>query len=164
MSSGDFRFVNPDSRFEEWRAAIRNVSPRKGEFAVYRTQRNPQTRVLEQDFSIISLEPGIAPGKHIAILGGLDTTGTEGAILFATSIAGVTQLIQSLSIVRSSSGALEIPQFQALVRVQLAKGSEVLGASLEAAHKTNASHGNGTDRPADSPESAKSRALTLATR
>jgi hypothetical protein len=153
MSLGDFRFVNPDSRFEQWRAEILNAGPRNGELRAYHTQRNPETRVLENDFSIFSLQAGIVPGKHIAVLGGLDTTGTEGATLFAISRAGVEQLIRNLSIVRGSNGTLEIPQFQALVRVQLAKGSEVLGASLEAVHKTNGSTWNGAGSTADSPES-----------
>ncbi|HWA93323.1 MAG TPA: hypothetical protein VG844_01885 [Terracidiphilus sp.] len=151
MMPGDFRFNNPDSRLEQWRAEIQNKKPQQGESSIYRTIRDPQTRILKQDYSIFSVQAGVVPGRHIAVLGGLDTTGTEGVTMFATSRSGVDALIKQLTMVRQQGTALTIPQFQALVRVSLEKGYEVLGSSLEAVHKFDATNGQSTDGAAATP-------------
>lgn len=148
MMQGDFRFRNPDQRLEQWRAEIVNAQPRQGEAAAYHTERDDQTRALNEDFGIFSVQAGVAAGRHIAVLGGLDTTGTEGVTLYATSRSGVDELGRLLAIHRQPGQPVVIPQFQALVRVRLEKGYEVLGASLEAIHPIGAGPGHGTDAPA----------------
>ncbi|MFC6645519.1 hypothetical protein ACFQBQ_07950 [Granulicella cerasi] len=70
---------------------------------------------------------GMAPGRRIMILGGLDTKGTQGATLFMTSKDGIQQLDRALKKAGDS-------QFQALVHVRLAKGYQVLGADLVSIH------------------------------
>ena len=135
MTSGDFSFRNPDSRLEQWRAEIVNSRPEGQEATTYRTERDPTTRVLKADYGIVSIQAGVVTGRHIAMLGGLDTTGTEGATLFATSKSGVDEMRKALgaSFIPEASG--EMPQFQALVRVRLEKGYEVLGSSLVSVHR-----------------------------
>jgi hypothetical protein len=150
MMPGDFRFRNPDQRLEQWRAEIVNTRPRQGEATSYHTQRDEQTRGLTQDFGIFSVQSGVVAGRHIAVLGGLDTTGTEGVTLYATSLTGVEELGRLLAIHRVPAQPLAIPQFQALVRVRLEKGYEVLGASVEAVHTIEAVSGERTDSPAAS--------------
>ncbi|GGA62938.1 hypothetical protein GCM10011507_13180 [Edaphobacter acidisoli] len=145
MTPGDFRFINPDTHLEQWRAEIVNTQPHPGEAASYHTGRDPVTHVLKQDYAIFSVQSGVITGRHIAVLGGLDTTGTEGATMFATSQSGVEELAKGLSVTKQKNQALIIPQFQALVRVRLEKGSEVLGASLEAIHKIDVANTHSTD-------------------
>lgn len=145
MMLGDFRFRNPDQHLEQWRAEIVNIQPRQGESAAYHTQRDEQTRALNQDFGIFSVQAGVAAGRHIAVLGGLDTTGTEGVTLYATSRNGVEELDRQLEVRRQPGQPMVIPQFQALVRVRLEKGYEVLGASLEAMHSVANGGGPGSD-------------------
>jgi hypothetical protein len=135
LSVGDFTFENPDSRREEWRAQILNAHPRTDENSTYHTERDPTTQVLKTDYSLISIQPGVVPGRYIAILGGLDTKGTEGATMFATSRPGVEELSKALAASGESSAKGEIPVFQALVRVRLEKGYQVLEADLMAVHK-----------------------------
>ena len=135
VTGGDFTFENPDSRREEWRAQIVNAHPRANENATYHTERDPATQVLRADYSLISIQPGIVPGRYIAIMGGLDTMGTEGATLFATSRPGIEALSRALTASGESSPKGEPPLFQALVRVRLEKGYQVLGADLMAVHK-----------------------------
>ena len=135
LSMGDFTFDNPDSRREQWRAQILNTHPRADENSTYRTERDPTTQVLKTDYSLISIQPGVAPGRYIAILGGLDTKGTEGATMFATSRPGVEELSKALANSGESGEKGETPVFQALVRVRLEKGYQVLEADLLAVHK-----------------------------
>ena len=133
VTSGDFVFQNPDQRREQWRAQILNPHPRRGESAAYGTERDPDTRVLTSDYSLITIMPGVVPGRYIADLGGLDTKGTQGATLFATSTFGVEQLAHALGS-ENNSPAGGPPTFQALVRVRLSKGYQVLGAELTSVH------------------------------
>lgn len=151
MSPGDFQFKNPDSRLEQWRAEITNKTFRSGEAGSYHTERDPTTRVLKQDFAIFSVQPGVVPGRHIAVLGGLDTTGTDGATMYATSTTGIVELFSRLPIVRKSGSAIVIPQFQTLLRVRLERGYEVLGVSLEAVHRVDVSNEENTVRAPTAP-------------
>jgi hypothetical protein len=132
LAAGDFSYQNPDQHREQWRAQIIDAHPRPGEASAYRTERDPASQVLQADYSLITIAPGVAPGRSIAILGGLDTKGTEGATSFATSKDGVEQLQKALTSLGGASG--ELTPFQALVRVQLAKGYQVLDARLISVH------------------------------
>ncbi len=131
---GDFSFKNPDSRLEQWRGIIVNAHPRANEEASYGTERDPSTQVLRADYSLITIQPGIVPGRYIIDLGGLDTTGSEGAALFATSRQGVDDLSRALSSSTKTPAKNGFPTFQALLRVRLEKGYDVLGASLVTVH------------------------------
>lgn len=131
---GDFTFVNPDPRMGDWNGIIVNANPRPDEQKIYRTERDPVTQVLTTDHALITIQPGLVPGRYIADFGGLDTYGTAGAVMFATSRSGVEELSQALSAqgIRGTNGGP--PMFQALLSVRLEKGDEVLGASLITVH------------------------------
>lgn len=134
IAMGDFNFKNPDSRHEQWRAQIVNSHPRANETSSYGTERDPNTEALKTDYSLITIQSGVIPGRYIAVLGGLDTTGTEGATLFATSRPGIEDLTRVLAGSGVSGAKGEMPLFQALIRVRLEKGYDVLGATLVAVH------------------------------
>jgi hypothetical protein len=147
---GDFRFKLPDTRIEEWRGIIVNDHPRPGESPVYRVERDAHTQVLQSDYSLITIQPGLVPGRYIANLGGLDTTGTEGAVVFATSRSGVEELFRILRASGHPGSPASLPFFQALLNVRLQKGYEVLGASLVAVHPL-AEKGVSAENPAAPP-------------
>lgn len=139
FADGDFAFDNPDSHREGWRAVILNAHPLNGESATYHTERDPKTQVLKLDYSLVSIQPGVVEGHHIAVLGGLDTKGTEGATRFVTTAEGIEALSGALSAKglitpRKSTRKEEIPYFQALLRVELEKGDMVLKTELTAVH------------------------------
>ena len=144
LSIGDFTFDNPDSRREEWRAQILNSHPQADESSTYHTERDPATQVLKTDYSLITIQPGLVLGRHIAILGGLDTKGTEGAIMFVTSKPGIEKLSKAIVASSGSEAKGEVPLFQALVRVRLEKGYQVLEADLMAVHKFHSQNPSGT--------------------
>jgi hypothetical protein len=133
LTAGDFSYQNPDQHREQWRAQILNAHPRPGEAPAYRTERDATSQVLQADYSLITIGPGVTQGRSIAILGGLDTKGTEGATMFATSKFGVERLQKALNGLGDTSKG-DLTPFQALVRVQLAKGYQVLDAKLVSVH------------------------------
>jgi hypothetical protein len=140
MAVGDFAFQNPDSRREQWRAQIVNAHPGPNESSAYHTDRDPTTQVLKRDYSLISIQPGVVAGRNIAVLGGLDTKGTEGVARFMTSRAGLEDLTAALAAKGLPvthdrfSGTSGMPWFQALVLVHLEKGDQVLSTELAAVH------------------------------
>jgi hypothetical protein len=146
-NTGDFSFRNPDTRLEEWRGMIVNAHPRSNEASVYHTERDPVTQVLKTDYSLISIQSGVVPGRYIATLGGLDTTGTEGAVLYATSRQGVEELSRTLASLGEPTPRDAPALFQALISVRLEKGYEVLGSSLVSVHPVPAPHLNAAGAP-----------------
>jgi len=146
LTTGDFRFENPDSRHEQWRAQIVNAHPKGNEAPVYHTERDPTTQVLKTDYSLISVVPGVVSGRYIAVMGGLDTEGTEGVTMFATSKQGIEEIERALASLGEPETRGETPTFQALVRVRLAKGYQVLDAGLVTVH---AIHSASATRPAN---------------
>ena len=133
-SLGDFSFKDFDERLEQWRGVIANGHPGPSEASTYHTERDPNTQVLKADYSLITIQPGIVPGRYIADFGGLDTTGTEGAISYATSRSGVDELTKDIQFQGNTGDERPFPVFQALLKVQLEKGYHVLGVGLVAVH------------------------------
>jgi hypothetical protein len=138
--SGDFLFVDPASLHDLWDGRIIDTHPRPGEHPAYQTERDPVTHVLTADYALITFEPGVVAGRHIVGLGGLDTTGTEGAVLLATSRIGVQELTQSLGSHEAAGQNGRVPTFQALIRVNLEKGYQVLNSQLLAVHPVDTEH------------------------
>lgn len=137
---GDFLFIDPISLHDLWNGRIVDSHPRPGESAVYQTQRDPVTHVLTADYALITFERGVVAGHHIVDLGGLDTTGTEGAVMLVTTRNGVQQLRQSLASREAAGQSDRVPTFQALVRVNLEKGYQVLNSRLLAVHPIDTEH------------------------
>ena len=71
--------------------------PRADESSTYHTERDPTTQVLKTDYSLITIQPGVVLGRYIAVLGGLDTKGTEGATMFVTSRPGIEKLSKAIA-------------------------------------------------------------------
>jgi hypothetical protein len=145
--SGDFLFVDPASVHDLWSGRIINAHPRPNEKDVYQTERDPVTQILKADYALISFQPGVAPGRHIIDMGGLDTTGTAGAVLLATTRPGVEELTKDLSQINATTRKDKVPVFQALLRVNLEKGYQVLNTSLLAVHPVEADHSPAQKRP-----------------
>jgi hypothetical protein len=160
LAPGDFAFQNPDSRREQWRAQIVNAHPALNESSAYHTERDLDTQMLTRDYSLISVQPGVVAERNIAVLGGLDTKGTEGVTRFITSRSGVEQLSAALAAKGlslpdgRSAGRDGMPRFQALELVHLEKGDQVLSTELAAVHalppkKSPATNVEGSSTPAN---------------
>jgi hypothetical protein len=134
VPTGDFVFGNSTERHEGWGTEIINLRPEPTESTAYKTVRDPDTLALRADYGLISIQPGIVPERNIVTLAGSDTTGTEGAALFAASQSGIEAILSKSSLLARDIEKNQVPIFQALVRVNLAKGSEVLNSSLITVH------------------------------
>jgi hypothetical protein len=134
VPTGDFLFSGPVSSRDPWSDQIVNIQARSGEQSKYATVRDPATHVLQKDYALVSFQPGVTPEHQIAILGGIDTTGTEGAALLVTSKSGVEELENALSQVKTTRQSGKNRSFQALAAVDVKKGYQVLGARLIAIH------------------------------
>ena len=130
---GDFRFVKAGPRHELWGGAIVNRNPGSGESAIYRTERDSGTRALRVDYGLVSFQPGLTPGRHIVILGGLDTTGTAGATQYATSPEGAS-LILKVGGSNQRSAQKSEPVVQTIVRCVLKDGNSIFGVKAVASH------------------------------
>ncbi len=147
---GDFLYVASDSLHDLWGGRIVNTHPQGNERTDYRTERDPATGTLKADYALISFQPGVVPGRHIINLGGLDTKGMEGAVLLATSKSGVEELSRALPEIEQANPRDKIPSFQALLRVNLEKGYQVLDTQLLAVHALKTTHPAVT-QPSPSP-------------
>lgn len=132
LPRGDLQFDFAGKDPGNWNGRIVNLHPTSGQKASYQTIRNPATGVLKTDFGFFSVEPGVAPGRFVVIIAGLDTTGTEGSSKFATSVSGIDDLSQAL-VAKGLGGEKKFTTgFQALLRVHLENGYQVLDSSLVA--------------------------------
>lgn len=131
---GDFSFEAAKGKEHDWSGLIVNGHPRPGEERIYRTERDPVTKVVKVDHALITVEPGIVSGHYIIDLGGLDTTGSEGAALFLSSANGIEELSKALAAQSIHGVNGGPPLFQALLSVRLEKGHQVLGTSLVTVH------------------------------
>jgi hypothetical protein len=134
VPTGDFVFGYSTGRHDGWGTEIVNLRPETAESSAYKTERDPDTLALTADYGLISIQPGIGPGRYIVTLAGSDTTGTEGAALFATSQSGIEAILNKSNLLARDIEQNRAPIFQALVRVNLAKGSEVINSSLITVH------------------------------
>jgi hypothetical protein len=99
---------------------IRDQHPEPGQPSAYKLQRDPKTRALEGEYALISLLPGVTPGRYIVVLAGISTIGTEAAAEFATSRDCMRTIARMLS--GPAGKAQAPPYFQALLHVQIRNG------------------------------------------
>jgi hypothetical protein len=138
VPTGGFLFENPESNRDPWSGRILNRQPWTGEQSIYATLRDPVTHVLQEDYAVISFQRGNTPRHQIAILEGIDTTGTDGAALFVTSKAGVEELSKALAHMKMAPETENGKAFQALVSVDVKKGYQVLDTHLVTVHPFDA--------------------------
>jgi len=117
-----------------WKGEFVNRHPLPGESLTYETQRDPSTQEVTADYGLITVQPGALPGRYIAILGGLDTSGVAGAAQFMTSPAQMAELEKRLESLGAWTGKGAPPSFQALLRVDVEKGHDVLAVHLITVH------------------------------
>ncbi len=125
----DFVFEPPGRHPNLWRARILNVRPAAGEKSFYETERDPATLVLQADYALFSVLPGLNPSRKIICFAGLTTSGTEGAAEFATSSFAMSGLLKALGPRGGKAGSGFPPYFECILRVEVTKGLDVLAVS-----------------------------------
>jgi hypothetical protein len=124
--SPNFVFKTAVSAPRLWSSYIENKKPQRREMRKYEIERDPQSQVILADFAVISLLPGLAPGKNILVLAGLTTSGTEGAAEFATSMRGINEMTERLP--QQSGPPLRSwpSSFEYLLKVRLSHGVDII--------------------------------------
>ncbi len=93
--------------------------PAAGQPGQYALSRNDKTGEFQADYALISLLPGVTPDRHIMVLAGITTLGTQAAAEFATSPAHMAVLEK----MRHASNPVRSPYFQALLEVLIRNGA-----------------------------------------
>src|SRR6266852_187700 len=150
----DFVYDLPKMEDELWNGRIVNRHPLPGEAPIYKTERDPVTQTVKSDYALITVGPGIIPGRYIAVVGGLDTSGCSGATGFLTSEPGVAELTARLTSLGLKKTEGQPSFFQALIKVDLENGLDVLGFHLVTVH---AIHPDGVGADTSALETQTSR-------
>lgn len=108
---------------------ILNLHPREGEQTRYTDKLVGSEHI---DYGLVSVWPGLKPGRRIILLGGDDTYGTEAVVNFVTEPQQQRILQQKLT----ALGAVASPSlaFQALLRIRVENGATIKGIECVAVH------------------------------
>jgi len=106
-----------------WKAGI--VDRRSNPQAFFGVERDPRTQVILADHAVFAVLPGMVPGRRIVIMAGVTTSGTQGAVEFATSPDAMQELVGALG--QTREGRKVLPEyFECVLRVQVARGLEAM--------------------------------------
>lgn len=117
--SQEFVFTRIKSRPHEGDLAIVNVHPEAGEPGAFYPS-DPSQPLLE-DYAIVALVRGLDPARHVMILAGTTTIGTQAAVEYVCGKDSVEELLRRLAL---PPGA-ELKPFEALLRVKVTRGVPV---------------------------------------
>jgi hypothetical protein len=98
---------------------IVNVHPEPGQPAIFYPSSSSQP--LTEDYAIVALVPGLNPDRHVMILAGTTTIGTQAAVEFVCEKESVEELLRSLGV---APGA-DLKPFEALLHVKVTRGVPV---------------------------------------
>ncbi|HTZ74095.1 MAG TPA: hypothetical protein VMB47_09250 [Candidatus Aquilonibacter sp.] len=119
-----------------WKGEYVNQHPQPGESLTYKTERDPNTQEVKTDFGLITIQPGAVPGRYIAILGGLDTSGVAGTAQFMSSPSQMALLRSRLESLHAWPTHGGPASFQAVLRVDVERGNDVFDVHLVTVHVT----------------------------
>jgi len=114
----DFVFTRNHSRPHRGELAIRNVHPAPGEPALFFPTDSSQA--LEEDYSVVAVIPGLNPARHVMILAGTTTIGTQAAVEYVCEQGSIEELLRNVA----PHGG-EIKPFEAVLRVKVTRGVPV---------------------------------------
>jgi hypothetical protein len=117
--SQEFVFRRIESSPHKGDLGIVDVHPTPGQPSVYYPS-NPSQRLVE-DYAIVALVRGLDPARHVIILAGTTTIGTQAAVEYVCAKDSVEELLRRLAL---PPGA-ELKPFEALLRVKVTRGVPV---------------------------------------
>jgi hypothetical protein len=117
--SQEFVFKRLESTSHKGNLGIVNVHPEPGQPAIFYPSDPSQT--LIEDYAIIAFLQGLNPARHVLILAGTTTIGTQAAAEYVCGKDSVEELLHRLTL---PAGA-ELKPFEALLRVKVTHGVPV---------------------------------------
>lgn len=115
----DFVFQRLDDGPRKGDLAVFNVHPQPGEAKYF--LGTPANQPTTDDYSIVSLLPGLDPSRSILILAGATTFGTQAAVEYVCREDDVRGLLHRLNVSRPA----ELKPFEAVLHVKIAHGVPV---------------------------------------
>jgi hypothetical protein len=117
--SQEFIFKRLESNPHKGDLAIVNVHPEPGEPDTF--YPTDSAHPLVEDYAIVALLRGLDPARHVMILAGTTTIGTQAAVEYVCSKGSVEELLRSLAVPTGG----EVGPFEALLRVKVTRGVPV---------------------------------------
>jgi len=108
-----------------WRGRIIDNAPAPSQPRSYELERDPATGVIRADYAVFDVLPGVTPARRTMVIAGLTTSGTQGAAEFATTQAGLGQILRAIGVQHDGTKAFP-PFFECMLRVEAAKGLDVV--------------------------------------
>jgi hypothetical protein len=124
----EFVFKRVDSGPHRRDLGIVNAHPEQGQSEMFYPTNSAQP--LVEDYAIVALVPGLNPARHVMILAGTTTIGTQAAVEYVCAQDSVEELLRKLAV---QAGG-EVKPFEALLRVKVTRGVPV-GVQLVAVRK-----------------------------
>jgi len=115
----EFVFKRLDSGPHRRDLGIVNADPEPGQPAMFYPSDSSQP--LVEDYAIVALVRGLNPTRHVMILAGTTTIGTQAAVEYVCAKESVEDLLRTLAV---QAGA-DIKPFEALLRVKVTRGVPV---------------------------------------
>ena len=115
----EFIFQRLDSGPRKGDLAVINVHPQGDEPKLFLA--TPANKPTVEDYSVVSLLPGLDPSRSILILAGNSTFGTQAAVEYVCNEASVRELLRRLNVSKAS----DLKPFEALLHVKIAHGVPV---------------------------------------
>ena len=110
-----------------WSGYIVDTSAPANANSHYGLEVDRGSHVIRTEHALVSVVPGVNPARRVVILGGITTSGTQGAAEFLSSEAGLHDLLAAIG--TRQNGRLVFPRFfQCVVRVEVAHGLDVISA------------------------------------
>lgn len=117
--SEEFIFKRFESGPHQGDLGIVNVHPEPNQPAFF--YPTDSTHPLVEDYAIVALLPGLDPARHIMILAGTTTIGTQAAVEYVCTNSYVQELLRHLEL----PDGTEVKPFEALLRVKVTRGVPV---------------------------------------
>jgi hypothetical protein len=127
--SQEFVFARIKSRPHEGDLVILNVHPEAGEPRTF--YPSDPSQPLVEDYAIVALVRGLDPSRHVMILAGTTTIGTQAAVEYVCGKDSVEELLRRLAL---PPGA-ELKPFEALLRVKVTRGVPVSTQLVAVRHR-----------------------------
>jgi hypothetical protein len=117
--SQEFVFKRLDTTPHKGALGIANVHPEPGQPAIFYPSDSSQR--LTEDYAIVALVHGLNPARHVLILAGTTTIGTQAAVEYVSERDSVEELLRRLAVPAGD----EVKPFEALLRVKVTRGVPV---------------------------------------
>jgi hypothetical protein len=127
----EFVFERVDSGPRKGDLAVLNVHPKPNEPTLFLA--TPANQPTIEDYSVISLLPGLDPSHSILILAGNSTFGTQAAVEFVCREDSIKELLHELNVEKAG----DLKPFEALLHVKIAHGVPVTTELISVRDRSN---------------------------